>query len=69
VRCHQTILNYSTHAQEEGGFTTTRSGRHVAFAFSINQLPVRLSLYEEKDGYHHAGELLGEMARAAYLNY
>jgi PBP4 family serine-type D-alanyl-D-alanine carboxypeptidase len=51
------------------GYTTTRSGRHVAFAFSINQLPVRLSLYEEKDGYHHAGEVLGEMATAAYLNY
>ena len=51
------------------GYTTTRSGRHIAFAFSINQLPVRLSLYEEKDGYHHAGEVLGEMATAAYLNF
>lgn len=51
------------------GYTTTRSGRHVAFAFSINQLPGRFSLYEEKDDYHHAGELLGEMATAVYLNY
>jgi D-alanyl-D-alanine carboxypeptidase/D-alanyl-D-alanine-endopeptidase (penicillin-binding protein 4) len=51
------------------GYTTTRNGRHIAFAFSINQLPVRLSLYEEKDGYHFAGEVLGEMATVTYLNY
>jgi D-alanyl-D-alanine carboxypeptidase/D-alanyl-D-alanine-endopeptidase (penicillin-binding protein 4) len=51
------------------GYTTTRTGRHVAFAFSINQLPGQFSLYEEKDVYHHAGELLGEMATATYLYY
>ena len=51
------------------GYTTTRSGRHVAFAFSVNQYPGRPSIYEEKDGYHHVGELLGEMATATYENY
>ncbi len=51
------------------GYMTTRNGRHIAFSFAINQMPVRLSLYEAKDGYHHAGELLGEMATATYLNY
>jgi len=51
------------------GYMTTRSGRHIAFSFSINQMPVRLSMYEGKDGYHQAGELLGEMATAAYLTY
>jgi D-alanyl-D-alanine carboxypeptidase len=51
------------------GFTTTRSGRHVAFAFWINRMPGKQSLDLSKDGAHHAGELLGEMAAATYLNY
>jgi PBP4 family serine-type D-alanyl-D-alanine carboxypeptidase len=51
------------------GYTTTRSGHHVAFAFSINRLPGRVSLYADKDIYHFAGELLGSMATATYLNY
>ncbi|MGZ3561586.1 MAG: D-alanyl-D-alanine carboxypeptidase, partial [Vulcanimicrobiaceae bacterium] len=51
------------------GYTTTRNGHHIAFAFSVNRLPVRLSIYPEKDGYDHAAELLGAMATAAYLNY
>jgi D-alanyl-D-alanine carboxypeptidase len=51
------------------GYTTTRKGHHVAFAFSVNRLLVRLSIYPEKDGYHYAAELLGAMATATYLNY
>ena len=51
------------------GYVTTRKGHHVAFAFSVNRLPVRLSIYPAKDGYHHAAELLGSMATVAYLNY
>ncbi len=51
------------------GYTTTRSGRHVAFAFSVNRLPGRVSIDREKDLYHFAGELLGSMATATYENY
>jgi D-alanyl-D-alanine carboxypeptidase len=51
------------------GYTTTRSGHHIAFAFSVNRLPGRTSLYAAKDIYHFAGELLGSMATAAYENY
>ncbi len=51
------------------GFTTTRSGRHVAFAFWINRMPGKSSLDVNKDAAHHAGELLGAMAAAAYLDY
>lgn len=51
------------------GYTTTRSGRHVAFAFSVNRLPGRFSLYPDKDSYSRAGELLGAMATATYMNY
>jgi D-alanyl-D-alanine carboxypeptidase/D-alanyl-D-alanine-endopeptidase (penicillin-binding protein 4) len=52
------------------GYVTTRKGHHVAFAFSVNRLPVRIiSMYPEKDGYHHSAELLGSMATATYLNY
>ncbi|HZZ64355.1 MAG TPA: D-alanyl-D-alanine carboxypeptidase/D-alanyl-D-alanine-endopeptidase [Candidatus Baltobacteraceae bacterium] len=51
------------------GYTTTRRGHHIAFAFSVNRVPVRLSIYPRKDGYHHTAELLGAMATATYLNY
>jgi D-alanyl-D-alanine carboxypeptidase/D-alanyl-D-alanine-endopeptidase (penicillin-binding protein 4) len=51
------------------GFTTTRTGHHIAFAFWINRMPGKQSLDLSKDGAHHAGELLGAMAAAAYLNY
>jgi PBP4 family serine-type D-alanyl-D-alanine carboxypeptidase len=51
------------------GFTTTRSGHHIAFAFWINRMPGKSSIYTAKDAVHHAGELLGEMATAAYLRY
>ncbi len=51
------------------GFTTTRSGHHVAFAFWINRMPGKQSLDVSKDAAHHAGELLGAMAAATYLNY
>ena len=51
------------------GFTTTRSGRHVAFAFWINRMPGKQSLDVKKDAAHHAGELLGAMAAATYLDY
>ncbi len=51
------------------GFTTTRSGHHVAFAFWINRLPGKQSIYVNQDTAHHAGELLGAMAAATYLNY
>ena len=51
------------------GYTTTRSGRHVAFAFWINRMSGKQSLDLSKDGAHQAGEMLGAMAAATYLNY
>ncbi|HET9031155.1 MAG TPA: D-alanyl-D-alanine carboxypeptidase/D-alanyl-D-alanine-endopeptidase [Candidatus Aquilonibacter sp.] len=51
------------------GYTTTRSGHHVAFAFWINRMPGKSSLDVNKDATHHAGELLGEMAADTYLKY
>ncbi len=51
------------------GFTTTRSGHHVAFAFWINRMYGKQSVDTRKDGAHHAGELLGAMAAATYLDY
>lgn len=45
------------------GYMTTRSGRHIAFCFYINNLAVP----HGKDAGHTAGEILGEMATAAYL--
>ena len=50
------------------GYMTTRSGHHVAFAFYINRMPGKSSIYDDKDVTHAAGELLGEMATATYLS-
>jgi len=53
-------------ALEKGlaGFITTRGGRHVAFAFYISAM----NGPHDEDTGHVAGEILGEMAAAAYLN-
>lgn len=45
------------------GYMTTRSGRHIAFCFYINNLAVP----HGKDAGRVAGEILGELATAAYL--
>jgi len=64
------LLNDSTLMTKAlSGYTTTRSGRHVAFSFSVNRLPGTYSLYPQKDIYTFAGELLGKMATATYLDY
>ena len=50
------------------GYMTTRSGHHVAFAFYINRMSGKNSIYDDKDATHAAGELLGQMATATYLS-
>jgi D-alanyl-D-alanine carboxypeptidase/D-alanyl-D-alanine-endopeptidase (penicillin-binding protein 4) len=45
------------------GYMTTRSGRHIAFCFYINNLAVP----HGEDAAHVAGEVLGQLATAAYL--
>lgn len=49
------------------GFTTTRRGRHLAFAFYINRMAGKSSVDLRKDAAHNAGQMLGEMAADAYL--
>lgn len=49
------------------GFTTTRRGRHLAFAFYINRMAGKSSVDTTKDAAHCAGQTLGEMAADAYL--
>jgi PBP4 family serine-type D-alanyl-D-alanine carboxypeptidase len=44
------------------GYTTTRDGRHVAFAFYLGAM----NGPENEDTGHVAGEILGEMAAATY---
>lgn len=51
------------------GYTTSKSGHHLAFAFYINRMYGHPSVDTSKDAAHHAGELLGEMAATAYLEY
>jgi len=51
------------------GYTTSKLGHHLAFAFYINRMYGHGSVDTTKDGAHHAGELLGEMAATAYLEY
>jgi PBP4 family serine-type D-alanyl-D-alanine carboxypeptidase len=46
------------------GYTTTRSGRHVAFAFYIGAM----NGPHDEDTGHVAGEILGGMAAATYLS-
>jgi len=48
------------------GYTTTKRGHHVAFAFYINRMGGKGSVDLSKDAAHHAGELLGAMATATY---
>lgn len=50
------------------GYMTTHSGHHVAFAFYINRMSGKNSIYDDKDATHAAGELLGQMATATYLS-
>lgn len=45
------------------GYMTTRSGRHIAFCFYLNNLAVP----HGQDAAHVAGEILGELATATYL--
>jgi D-alanyl-D-alanine carboxypeptidase/D-alanyl-D-alanine-endopeptidase (penicillin-binding protein 4) len=49
------------------GYTTTRRGRHLAFAFYINRMAGKSSVDLNKDGAHYAGQTLGEMAADTYL--
>jgi PBP4 family serine-type D-alanyl-D-alanine carboxypeptidase len=49
------------------GFTTTRRGRHLAFAFYINRMAGKSSVDLRKDAAHYAAQTLGEMAADAYL--
>lgn len=51
------------------GYTTSKRGHHLAFAFWINRMYGHNSVDPNKDGAHHAGELLGEMAATAYTDY
>jgi D-alanyl-D-alanine carboxypeptidase/D-alanyl-D-alanine-endopeptidase (penicillin-binding protein 4) len=46
------------------GYMTTRSGRHVAFCFYLNNLAVP----HGRDAAHVAGEILGRLATATYLD-
>lgn len=48
------------------GYVTTRSGRHLAFAFYINRMAGVQSVDPNKDGAHYAGQTLGEMAADVY---
>jgi D-alanyl-D-alanine carboxypeptidase/D-alanyl-D-alanine-endopeptidase (penicillin-binding protein 4) len=45
------------------GYTTTRSGRRVAFALYLNNMLAG----RDQDGGHIAGQVLGEIANAIYL--
>jgi len=51
------------------GYTISKKGHHLAFAFWINRMYGHGSVDPNKDGAHHAGELLGQMASTAYLDY
>jgi D-alanyl-D-alanine carboxypeptidase/D-alanyl-D-alanine-endopeptidase (penicillin-binding protein 4) len=46
------------------GYMTTAGGRHLAFALYLNNLPVE----HGKDAARTAGQVLGELANAAYSN-
>ncbi len=46
------------------GYMTTAGGRHLAFALYLNNLPVE----HGKDAARIAGQVLGELANAAYSN-
>lgn len=48
------------------GYTTSRHGRHLAFAFYINRMAGKFDLDPAKDGGHYAGQALGLMASDAY---
>lgn len=51
------------------GYTTSKKGHHLAFAFWINRMYGHASVDPNKDGAQHAGQILGEMAAIAYLEY
>ncbi len=59
-------LNHRSMVTAKGlaGYMTTRSGRHIAFCLYINNLAVA----HGKDAGHVAGEVLGRLATAIYLN-
>jgi PBP4 family serine-type D-alanyl-D-alanine carboxypeptidase len=61
-------LNANTIVSAKGlaGYITTRKGHHVAFAFYINRMSGKSSIYTDRDVTHAAGELLGQMATATY---
>ena len=50
------------------GYMTTRSGHHVAFAFYINRMSGKSSIYDDKDVTHAAGEFLGQMATETWTS-
>ena len=64
----QDLLNDDALVTAKGlaGYMTTRSGHHVAFAFYINRMAGKNSIYDGKDVTHAAGEFLGQMATATY---
>lgn len=60
------LLNGATMVSAKGlaGFTTTRAGHHVVFAFYVN----RMAGASGEDTAHRAGEVLGALANATYLS-
>ncbi|GAC1390339.1 MAG: D-alanyl-D-alanine carboxypeptidase/D-alanyl-D-alanine-endopeptidase [Vulcanimicrobiaceae bacterium] len=62
------LLNGGTNVTAKGlaGYITTATGRHLAFCFYINNLFVKHGVDPAGEG-HVAGQILGEIANAAYL--
>jgi D-alanyl-D-alanine carboxypeptidase/D-alanyl-D-alanine-endopeptidase (penicillin-binding protein 4) len=60
------LLNHGSMVNSKGliGYVTTRRGHHVVFALYLNRLQAK----HDEDGSHTAGEVLGEIANAIYLN-
>lgn len=60
------LLNHGSMVNAKGliGYVTTRNGHHIVFALYLNRFQAK----HDEDGGHIAGEVLGEIANAIYLN-
>jgi D-alanyl-D-alanine carboxypeptidase/D-alanyl-D-alanine-endopeptidase (penicillin-binding protein 4) len=58
------LNNGSTIEKGLAGYITTRGGRHVTFAFYLSAM----NGPHDEDTGHVAGQILGGMAAATYLN-
>jgi D-alanyl-D-alanine carboxypeptidase len=60
------LLNHGSMINAKGlvGYVVTRRGRHVAFALYLNRLKFR----HGQDGSRAAGQILGAIANAIYVN-